>query len=386
MAADGLLHVLLHRALPVEFPATPSSTCSSPSSSSRPPRLRARWTTGDGVDIEAGGEWSAGSEPGAGDLHAGVLSEIGSFGGLFTMEPGGRRAGPGGERRRRGDEAQGGVHGRAHDTVGEDLVNHCVNDILVQGASPLFFLDYLATGRLARTSPCRSSRASRARARERVRAARGRDGGDARVLRRRRVRPGGLHRGMVDRLTLVDGRAIVPGDVLIGLRSSGSTRTGTRSRDESSSSSCVSTSDRTWPSSGRRWRGAARAAPLLLRGPAAGGDGCHPGMATYRRGSPTTCLAHCRPAPWPTWDRRAWEVPPSSASCRRPEACPTTTAPHVQHGIGLVLVVAQRGCRRVRPAAPRGESVPPSSAAWCPVPSCATSEKGRVTFLTQERV
>ena len=84
-----------------------------------------------------------------GTFTPGVLSEIGSFGGLFTLEP---------------DDPAGTVlvasadgvgtklkvaqmTGR-HGTVGEDLVNHCVNDILVQGARPLFFLDYFAAGKL----------------------------------------------------------------------------------------------------------------------------------------------------------------------------------------------------------------------------------------------
>jgi len=80
---------------------------------------------------------------------SGVLSEIGSFGGLFTLEP----DNPSGTVLVASADGVGTklkvaqMTGR-HGTVGEDLVNHCVNDILVQGARPLFFLDYFASGRL----------------------------------------------------------------------------------------------------------------------------------------------------------------------------------------------------------------------------------------------
>ena len=79
----------------------------------------------------------------------GVLSEIGSFGGLFTLEP----DNPSGTVLVASADGVGTklkvaqMAGR-HGTVGEDLVNHCVNDILVQGARPLFFLDYFASGHL----------------------------------------------------------------------------------------------------------------------------------------------------------------------------------------------------------------------------------------------
>jgi phosphoribosylformylglycinamidine cyclo-ligase len=104
-----------------------------------------------GVDIDAGNETVRRIRSLARSTFTpGVLSDIGSFGGLFRFD-----------RDRFQDpvlvsSADGVgtklkvafVTGR-HDTVGADLVNHCVNDILVQGAEPLFFLDYLATGRLS---------------------------------------------------------------------------------------------------------------------------------------------------------------------------------------------------------------------------------------------
>ena len=78
----------------------------------------------------------------------GVLSDLGSFGGLFRVpadvpDPVLVASTDG-----VGTKLMVAWKANRHDTVGEDLVNHCVNDILVMGARPLFFLDYLATGKL----------------------------------------------------------------------------------------------------------------------------------------------------------------------------------------------------------------------------------------------
>ena len=75
-----------------------------------------------------------------------VLSEIGNFGGLFEMPRGLRKPVLVSSVDSVGTKLKVAFLAHAHDTVGEDLVNHCVNDILVQGAEPLFFLDYIASG------------------------------------------------------------------------------------------------------------------------------------------------------------------------------------------------------------------------------------------------
>ena len=126
----------------------------------------------------------------------GVLSDIGSFGGLFKLdttawkEPVLVSSADG-----VGTKLKVAFMANRHRTIGADLVNHCVNDILVQGATPLFFLDYLATGRL---SPDVAEQIveglARGVPRQRLRAARRRDGGDAGLLRRRRIRRRGVHR------------------------------------------------------------------------------------------------------------------------------------------------------------------------------------------------
>src|SRR3954463_15492387 len=97
-----------------------------------------------GVDIDAGNETVRRIRGLArATFTSGVLSEIGSFGGLFRLEPGQfREPGIVSAADGVGTKLKVAFLAQRHDTIGVDLVNHCVNDILVQGAAPLFFLDY----------------------------------------------------------------------------------------------------------------------------------------------------------------------------------------------------------------------------------------------------
>ena len=109
-----------------------------------------------------------------------------------------------------------------HDTIGEDLVNHCVNDIAVQGAKPLFFLDYFAVGKLDVTV-CSSVVAGIARGCKR--------NGCALIGGETAEMPGmyaageydlaGFIVGAVERKRMLTGADIQPGDVILGLPSQG---------------------------------------------------------------------------------------------------------------------------------------------------------------------
>jgi len=77
-----------------------------------------------------------------------TLSEMGSFAGLYAVPDGFRQPVLVSSADGVGTKVRVAFLADRHDTIGRDLVNHCVNDILVQGARPLFFLDYLASGKL----------------------------------------------------------------------------------------------------------------------------------------------------------------------------------------------------------------------------------------------
>ena len=81
-------------------------------------------------------------------LTAGAVGPFGGFGGMFRVPPGLSRPVLVASADGVGTKVKTAIEANRHETIGRDLVNHCVNDILVQGALPLFFLDYVAFGKL----------------------------------------------------------------------------------------------------------------------------------------------------------------------------------------------------------------------------------------------
>ena len=177
-----------------------------------------------GVDIDAGNETvNRIKKLAKSTFTPGVLSEIGSFGGLFKLDTSAWKepvlvSSADGV----GTKLKVAFMMDRHRTIGVDLVNHCVNDILVQGAVPLFFLDYLATGKL---SPDVAEQIVEGLARA------CQDNGCALLGGETAEMPGfyadgeydvaGFIVGAVDRAQIVNGRNIAVGDVLIGLPSNG---------------------------------------------------------------------------------------------------------------------------------------------------------------------
>jgi phosphoribosylformylglycinamidine cyclo-ligase len=153
----------------------------------------------------------------------GVLSEIGGFGGLFALD----------RKKYRDPVLVSSVDGvgtklkvafemNVHHTIGADLVNHCVNDIAVQGATPLFFMDYLATGHL---DPDVAERIITGIAEACSHNNCALLGGETAEMPG--FYPGGEYDlagfivGVVERSRMITGKAVREGDVLLGLASNG---------------------------------------------------------------------------------------------------------------------------------------------------------------------
>jgi phosphoribosylformylglycinamidine cyclo-ligase len=153
----------------------------------------------------------------------GTLGDIGSFGGLFRLDTSKYRdpvlvASTDGV----GTKLKVAFATGRHDTVGYDLVAHCINDILVQGARPLFFLDYLAMGKLVpEVAEAVVSGISRACEEFGVSLIGGETAEMPGFYAAGEYDLAGTIVGVVERDAVIDGSTVEPGDVLVGLGSTG---------------------------------------------------------------------------------------------------------------------------------------------------------------------
>ena len=152
-----------------------------------------------------------------------VLGKVGGFGGLFALDV----------RKYRQPVLVSSVDGVGtklklafaldrHDTIGQDLVNHCVNDIAVLGAEPLFFLDYLGTGRLEpRVFKDIIHGFAKACAENRCALIGGETAQMPGFYQPGEYDVSGTIVGVVEKSRMLDGKAVRAGDAVIGLASSG---------------------------------------------------------------------------------------------------------------------------------------------------------------------
>lgn len=153
-----------------------------------------------------------------------VLAGIGSFGGLFDaaflkeMRHPVLVASTDGV----GTKTMVAAHAGKWDSIGQDLVNHCINDILVQGARPLFFMDYVASSKLDAEQVAAVVGGIASACREAGCALLGGETAEMPgVYAAGEVDVAGTIVGVVERDQIIDGKHIQPGDVILSLRSSG---------------------------------------------------------------------------------------------------------------------------------------------------------------------
>jgi phosphoribosylformylglycinamidine cyclo-ligase len=153
-----------------------------------------------------------------------VLSGVGSFGGLFDISKSKGMAQPVLVASTDGVGTKTMVAAAMNrwDTIGHDIVNHCINDILVQGAKPLFFLDYVASAKLDPEQIATVVGGIAAACREAGVALLGGETAEMPgVYQKGELDLVGTVVGLVDRAQIIDGSRIEAGDVILGLPSSG---------------------------------------------------------------------------------------------------------------------------------------------------------------------